>query len=216
MGKDELPIYEFEDFRLDAEKYILSRAGETLSLTPKVFETLLLPMKRAGEVLKKDELLRAVWTDAILEENNLNQYISALRRCRARTAAKIATLQPFRGRATGSFRMSAHREKKRRRSRGRCDSAFFRLKTSRWPAIGNIWPTGLTDETIAALGLWYALSLANLQIPSAARRAVRSRCRCWLSRCCLGRRQQPWLVNAIRPCAENGSVRAGLQSGHRF
>jgi DNA-binding winged helix-turn-helix (wHTH) protein len=96
MGKDELPIYEFEDFRLDAEKYILSRAGETLSLTPKVFETLLLPMKRAGKVLKKDELLRAVWTDAILEENNLNQYISALRRLPGEYSGEnryIATVQ---------------------------------------------------------------------------------------------------------------------------
>ena len=45
MGKDELPIYEFEDFRLDAEKYILLRAGETVPLTPKVFETLLLLVK---------------------------------------------------------------------------------------------------------------------------------------------------------------------------
>jgi DNA-binding winged helix-turn-helix (wHTH) protein/Tfp pilus assembly protein PilF len=80
MRKEELVIYEFADFRLDAGKLLLSRAGEHVPLTPKVFETLLLLVKHAGEVLEKEELIRAVWPDAIVEENNLNQNISALRR----------------------------------------------------------------------------------------------------------------------------------------
>jgi DNA-binding winged helix-turn-helix (wHTH) protein/Flp pilus assembly protein TadD len=80
MTADELGIYEFGDYRLDGRKLVLSRAGERIPLSPKVFDTLLLLVKRKGEVLGKEELLRAVWPDTIVEENNLNQNISALRR----------------------------------------------------------------------------------------------------------------------------------------
>ncbi len=55
-------------------------AGQPIALTPKVFDTLLLLVKRSGEVLEKEELLRAIWPDTIVEENNLNQNISTLRR----------------------------------------------------------------------------------------------------------------------------------------
>ena len=80
MRREELQIYGFEDYRLDAGKLLLSRAGEPVPLTPKVFATLLLLVTHAGEVLEKEELIRTVWPDAIVEENNLNQNISALRR----------------------------------------------------------------------------------------------------------------------------------------
>jgi DNA-binding winged helix-turn-helix (wHTH) protein/tetratricopeptide (TPR) repeat protein len=80
MTANELGIYEFGEYRLDARKLVLSRAGERIALTPKVFDTLLLLVRRKGEVLGKEELLRTVWPDAIVEENNLNQNISTLRR----------------------------------------------------------------------------------------------------------------------------------------
>ena len=46
MSEDELRIYEFGDYRVDAGKLLLSRAGERIPLTPKVFDTLLLLVKR--------------------------------------------------------------------------------------------------------------------------------------------------------------------------
>ena len=80
MSDGELPVYEFGDYRVDAGNLLLSRAGQPVPLTPKVFDTLLLLVKRSGEVLEKDALLRAIWPDTIVEENNLNQNISTLRR----------------------------------------------------------------------------------------------------------------------------------------
>jgi TolB-like protein/Tfp pilus assembly protein PilF len=80
MQKGESQIYEFGDCRLDLGKQMLSRAGEHIPLTPKVFETLLLLVKHAGQVLQKEDIIRMVWPDAIVEENNLNQNISTLRR----------------------------------------------------------------------------------------------------------------------------------------
>lgn len=74
-------IYEFGDFRVDAAKrLLLGRDGQAVSLTPKVFDTLLYLVEHGEAVLGKDELLQAVWPDTVVEENNLNQNISALRR----------------------------------------------------------------------------------------------------------------------------------------
>src|ERR1700743_1727805 len=80
MRDADLPIYEFGDYRLYAGKLLLLRAGKQIPLTPKVFDTLLLLVKRKGEVIAKEELLRAIWPDTVVEENNLNQNISTLRR----------------------------------------------------------------------------------------------------------------------------------------
>ena len=80
MSDAELPVYEFGDYRVDPGNLLLSREGRHVALTPKVFDTLLLLVKRSGEVLEKEEFLRAIWPDTIVEENNLNQNISTLRR----------------------------------------------------------------------------------------------------------------------------------------
>ena len=80
MSGSELPIYEFGEFRLDTAKRQLFRSGNSLPLTSKVFETLLHLVEHAGQLVAKDELIRAVWPDTVVEENNLNQNISALRR----------------------------------------------------------------------------------------------------------------------------------------
>lgn len=73
-------IYEFGDFRLDAGKRLLWRAGAQVPLTPRVFETLLYLVEHHDSVLDKERLMEAVWPDSIVEENNLTQNISTLRR----------------------------------------------------------------------------------------------------------------------------------------
>ena len=75
-------LYAFGDFRLDATQRLLrSRAtGEALPLTSKAFETLLHLVERRGELVEKSALMKAVWPNVVVEENNLNQCISALRR----------------------------------------------------------------------------------------------------------------------------------------
>ena len=73
-------IYEFGDFRVEPAKHLLLRKGEPVALTPKVFETLLYLVRHQGDLVEKDDLVRAVWPDTVVEENNLNQNISTLRR----------------------------------------------------------------------------------------------------------------------------------------
>lgn len=73
-------LYEFGEFRLDPEKGLLSRSDTPVPLTPRVFETLLFMVENHGAVLDKERLMEAVWPDSIVEENNLTQNISTLRR----------------------------------------------------------------------------------------------------------------------------------------
>jgi len=81
MNKVQTQIYEFATFRVDAGKRLLTKAdGEPVPLTSKVFDTLLYLLRHCGKVIEKDELMREIWTDSIVEENNLNQNISILRR----------------------------------------------------------------------------------------------------------------------------------------
>ncbi len=80
MSEARARSYEFEDFRVDVDKRLLFRQGQPVRLTPKAFDTLLLLVQRKGEVIAKDDLMREVWPDTAVEENNLNQNISTLRR----------------------------------------------------------------------------------------------------------------------------------------
>ena len=80
MDQSQTKIYEFDDFRVDAGSRLLTKNGEQISLTPKVFDTLLYLVENSGKVIEKDKLMREIWTDTIVEENNLSQNISILRR----------------------------------------------------------------------------------------------------------------------------------------
>jgi DNA-binding winged helix-turn-helix (wHTH) protein/TolB-like protein len=80
IGQENNPIYEFGAFRLDPAERVLARNGERISLAPKAFDTLLLLVRQSGHVLSKDELIKTLWPDSFVEENNLTQQISQLRR----------------------------------------------------------------------------------------------------------------------------------------
>jgi DNA-binding winged helix-turn-helix (wHTH) protein len=73
--------YEFGGFHLDPARRLLHGPdGQRVSLTPKVFDTLLHFVERPGELLSKRSIMQAVWGDVIVEENSLDQHISTLRR----------------------------------------------------------------------------------------------------------------------------------------
>jgi pimeloyl-ACP methyl ester carboxylesterase/DNA-binding winged helix-turn-helix (wHTH) protein len=72
--------YEFGDFRVDGDKKILLHHGKHIHLPPKVFDTLLLLVENNGHLVEKDEILQVVWENRFVEENNLQQHISFLRK----------------------------------------------------------------------------------------------------------------------------------------
>jgi DNA-binding winged helix-turn-helix (wHTH) protein/pimeloyl-ACP methyl ester carboxylesterase len=73
-------VYAFGPFVLDTREGALLREGRAVPLTPKAFETLVALVERGGHCVGKDELMRRVWPDSFVEENNLSQNISQLRR----------------------------------------------------------------------------------------------------------------------------------------
>src|SRR5213594_2750369 len=80
MSRQAKQFYEFGPFRVDPAEHQLLREGRLIPLSPKVFETLLTLVRNSGHLLTKDELLRTVWPETLVEENNLTQQISALRK----------------------------------------------------------------------------------------------------------------------------------------
>ena len=72
--------YEFGPFSVDAGKRLLLRNGDPVPLAPKVLETLLVLIQNRDRVLSKDELLRQVWGDTIVEEGGLTRNMSILRK----------------------------------------------------------------------------------------------------------------------------------------
>src|ERR1700728_1525784 len=73
-------VYRFGEFALDPGARLLSRAASPISLTPKAFDLLHYLVQNPNRLVTKEELLQAVWGGTIVEEGNLTQYISHLRK----------------------------------------------------------------------------------------------------------------------------------------
>jgi TolB-like protein/DNA-binding winged helix-turn-helix (wHTH) protein/Flp pilus assembly protein TadD len=72
--------YEFGAFRLNCSEKSLYQHGRPVNLTPKALEILILLVEQAGELTPKEALTEKVWPGTFVEENNLSQQISVLRK----------------------------------------------------------------------------------------------------------------------------------------
>ncbi|MEO5897562.1 MAG: winged helix-turn-helix domain-containing protein [Vicinamibacterales bacterium] len=77
--------YEFGPFRIDAAERLLRRGDDVLPLTPKAVDTLVALVENRGRLVSKDELMTRLWPGTFVEEANLTNQISLLRKapCRA-------------------------------------------------------------------------------------------------------------------------------------
>jgi eukaryotic-like serine/threonine-protein kinase len=92
-------IFQFGEFRVDPLDRTLRRNDAAVGLNRRAFDVLLYLVRNPGRVISKDELLKNVWPDAFVDENNLTQSISVLRKAleeRPGENSYIATL-PGRG-----------------------------------------------------------------------------------------------------------------------
>jgi DNA-binding winged-HTH domains len=76
----EYMVYEFGPFRADEVKRQLFIDGKPLPLMPKAFDTLLTLVRHRGTIVSKTDLINSIWAETAVEENNLTQQISALRK----------------------------------------------------------------------------------------------------------------------------------------
>jgi DNA-binding winged helix-turn-helix (wHTH) protein/TolB-like protein/Tfp pilus assembly protein PilF len=91
--------YEFLEFRLDVQERLLLRDGASVSITPKIFDMLLLFLENPNRLLGKDEIMRTVWPDTHIDEATLTRTISELRKTLGQTAGEANLVQtvPKRG-----------------------------------------------------------------------------------------------------------------------
>jgi TolB-like protein/DNA-binding winged helix-turn-helix (wHTH) protein len=77
----EAQILAFEGFYVDPRQRLLfNDRGESLSLPSRAFDTLLFMAQHPQQLIDKQRLMKAVWPQAIVEENNLSQHISLIRK----------------------------------------------------------------------------------------------------------------------------------------
>ena len=179
MNEPTQPSYEFGPFSLDAGKRLLSRNGEPVPLAPKVLETLLALVENRERVLTKDELLRQVWGETIVEEGGLTRNISVLRKILgekpddhqyivtmpARGYRFVADVRERRGEESSGAHLPASPER---------DGARWGLSARRWLVLAGLAALGVgiftsalrpvrsTDAGQAAITSLAVLPLDNL------------------------------------------------------
>ena len=80
MSRQIREFYEFEPYTVDVSKRLLLNGDQPVPLKPKVFDTLLALVENSGRIVEKEELMQMIWPDVVVEENNLTQNISAIRK----------------------------------------------------------------------------------------------------------------------------------------
>ena len=79
-GDGPAKVYLFGPFRLEVQERRLLRDGELVPLIGKPFDTLVLLVEGAGALQKQEALIDRLWPDVAVEQNNLQQNVSLVRR----------------------------------------------------------------------------------------------------------------------------------------
>jgi DNA-binding winged helix-turn-helix (wHTH) protein/TolB-like protein/Flp pilus assembly protein TadD len=86
MAAQTADFYEFGRFRLKSDERVLLREEELVPLTPKAFDILLTLLENDGRIVPKDDLMKKVWPNTFVEEGNLTQNVSLLRKALGESA----------------------------------------------------------------------------------------------------------------------------------
>ena len=71
-------------FRLDPTRRLLRRDNQAIELKPKALDILCVLAGARGAVVTKDELMSQVWPGLVVEDNNIQVHVSALRKVLAK------------------------------------------------------------------------------------------------------------------------------------
>jgi DNA-binding winged helix-turn-helix (wHTH) protein len=73
-------VYGFGPFRLEVGERRLWRGDEIIRLPGKIFDTLGILVENQGHLVRRDELMKALWPDSVVEETNLDHNVSRIRK----------------------------------------------------------------------------------------------------------------------------------------
>src|SRR5215469_9265662 len=105
MSNQTKRIFEFSEFRVDLTERLLWCGDKAVTVTPKVFDLLVLMVENPGRLLEKDWLLQSLWAGTFVEEANLTVNISTLRKALGPPGSALIETVPKKGyRFTGNVR----------------------------------------------------------------------------------------------------------------
>jgi DNA-binding winged helix-turn-helix (wHTH) protein len=89
----------FEGYLIDRRRWLISHGGELIPLQRKAFDLLLYLLDRRDQVVAKETLMGALWSNLVVEESNVTQQIFLLRKAlsRHRSGTRIIETIPGRG-----------------------------------------------------------------------------------------------------------------------
>ena len=99
--------YEFDRFRIDTKRTLLTRDGEPVAIKAKALDTLVILVQHAGRLLEKEELMNGLWPDTAVEEGTSLRTSSRCGRHWARCRASSGSSRRSPGEAIASSRRSA-------------------------------------------------------------------------------------------------------------
>jgi len=92
-------VYMFDGFQLDVtRRKLISSGGLVQSLNSRAMDALLLLVENSGELIEKRRLMQTVWPNSIVEDNNLNQCVLAIRKALGEAAGSNRYIMTVPGR----------------------------------------------------------------------------------------------------------------------
>ena len=162
-GLETRPCYEFGAFVLDTIQHALLKQGTPVPLTPKTYDTLLILVQNNGRMLSKEELMQALWPDSYVEESNLTQQVSMIRKALGESASEpryIVTVPGCGYRFGAELKTDADNEPRDRRVSGKPILQFASDPKSPEAALPRVDPNGATAPSIGGSDV-----LARFRIP---------------------------------------------------
>ncbi|HEY5283331.1 MAG TPA: winged helix-turn-helix domain-containing protein [Polyangia bacterium] len=90
------PSCRFGNFELCPEDRLLLADGAPIALGARAFDVLVILVRHAGLLVSKDRLIAEAWPDLVVEENNLQVQVSALRRILGQDAIQTIARHGYR------------------------------------------------------------------------------------------------------------------------
>ncbi len=150
--------YCFGPFRLEPEDRLLLRDGQPVPLTSKSFDALLLLVERSGHLVSRDDLITALWPQTFVDESNLTQTISMMRKALGENAVEPRYIITVPGRG---YRFAAKVEHIPHNGRGAAGAVAATAAdgASVTPPEVRKFPIGLCIASVLAVGLALAAGL---------------------------------------------------------
>jgi len=149
-GLEARPCYAFGPFVLDTIQHGLLKQGTPVPLTPKTYDTLLLLVQNCGRMLSKEELMQALWPDSFVEESNLTQQVSMIRKALGESASEpryIVTVPGCGYRFAAELKPDAEDEHRDRRGNSKPLLQFANDAKASAAALARVDPN---EATVAA------------------------------------------------------------------